>query len=292
MEREVYVQGRSLGSEELEFVRHLIGENPSWSRRRLSQALCLAWDWRNAKGQLKDMACRTLLVKLHERGFIELPARRQVPVNRMVQRRIESVAHETTPMAGPLRAFRPLHVVRVDAQPEHAGLFACLLSRYHYLGYRGAVGENMAYLVLDAAGRAVSCVLFAAPAWATGGRDRFIGWDAKRRARNLHLIANNTRFLILPWVRVRHLASHVLGLVARRIGADWQARYGHRLYLLESFVDTTRFEGVCYRAANWVAVGQTQGRSRNDTHHRLQVPSKRVFLYPLVSDFRAGLNAP
>ncbi len=289
---ELYVQGRALSREDIDFVRHLIGENPTWSRRRLSQALCLAWDWRNAKGQLKDMACRTLLVKLHDRGLVELPARRQMPSNRMVQRRIGWVAHDTTPIADPLRALQPLHVVRVDTQPEHAGLFACLLSRYHYLGYRGAVGENMAYLVFDAAGRAVSCVLFAAPAWATGGRDRFIGWDTKRRARHLHFIANNTRFLILPWVRVAHLASHVLGLMARRIAADWQARYGHGVYLLESFVDTTRFEGVCYRAANWVAVGQTQGRSRNDTHHRLQVPSKRVFVYPLVRDFRDRLNAP
>ena len=291
MDSVTMLQGRSLTRADIDFVRQLIADNPSWSRRKLSVAISTAWDWYNASGQLKDMACRSLLLKLHARGDIELPARRQVPTSRMTTRRIAEVAHSTTPIQDDLRSLQPLHIIDVRQQRDYESLYNCLLSRYHYLGYSGPVGENMQYLVVDAFHRPLACLLFSASAWACASRDAAIGWDNAARQRNLALTANNSRFLILPWVKVPHLASHVLALVSRRIASDWQSRYGHPLYLLETFVDQARFAGTCYRAANWHCVGQTRGRSRNDRYTQLQVPVKSVFFYPLTLDYQARLTA-
>jgi hypothetical protein len=160
------------------------------------------------------------------------------------------------------------------------------MDRYHYLGLQNTVGENLKYLVTDGAGREVACLLFGSAAWSCKPRDAFIGWDRETRRRNLQRLSNNTRFLILPWVRVPHLASHVLSRIVRRLRADWVERYGHPLDLVETFVDRERFRGTCYRAANWVHVGETTGRSREDRHHTLQVPVKDVYVYPLRPDFR------
>lgn len=289
MSNTILVQGRELTSIDIDFVRRLIDDHPAWSRRQLSIALSKAWQWRTAKGVLKDMACRSLMLKLHQREYIELPARRQIPTSRMAQREIPEVAHDTTPVNQPLKVLRSLNVIDVHHHKEHQPLFGCLLSRYHYLGYSSPVGENMQYLVTDCRDRPLACLLFGSSAWSCASRDAYIGWDRSCRTRNLQLTTNNTRFLIFPWVTVPHLASHILALISRRILQDWMSRYGHGVYLLETFVDQERFAGTCYRAANWRPVGQTRGRSRNDRHTRLKVPIKSVFLYPLTPDYQTKL---
>ncbi len=289
MNHAMTLQGRQLTRADIDFIRQLISEHPAWSRRQLSIALGRAWRWYNANGVLKDMACRSLLVKLHERRYIELPARRQLPTSRMAQRRIPDVAHDITPIHQSLQGLRPLKVIDVHRHKDDEPLFSCLLSRYHYLGYTSPVGENMTYLVVDCCGRPLACVLFGSSAWSCASRDADIGWDSSCRQRNLQFITNNTRFLIFPWVHVPHLASHILALVARRISTDWLSRYGHRVYLLETFVDQTRFAGTCYRAANWRHVGDTRGRSRNDCQTRMKVSVKSVFLYPLVRNYQVRL---
>jgi hypothetical protein len=235
---------------------------------------------------MKDMACRSLLLKLERLGYLTLPERQgSSSPNTYRNRAIQDVFHDTTPIESSLRELMPLSV-EVVKDEGLLSLFRCLLSRYHYLGYRGAVGENMKYLVFDRRGRVLSCVLFGSAAWKVACRDAYIGWDGGGRQSRLHLVTNNMRFLILPWVRVSHLASHVMGRIARRIREDWGNSYGHEEVLLESFVEVSRFRGTCYRAANWVYVGRTKGRSRNDRHHCIGVPAKDVYLYPLMSRFR------
>jgi hypothetical protein len=174
---------------------------------------------------------------------------------------------------------------------EDLRLFNCLLSRYHYLGHRNTVGENIRYLVRDCTGRPVGCALFGSAAWKCAARDAWIGWDHGRREANLGFLTNNTRFLVLPWVTVPHLASHLLATLARRVRADWQAKYGHPVHALETFVESDRFKGTCYRAANWLRLGSTQGRTRNDRNHCLRATVKDVYLYPLSPDFRRELCA-
>jgi hypothetical protein len=254
----------------------------------LRQELCRRWDWRNARGELKDMACRTLLLKLERRGLIDLPPRQGPSVNHRRGLGFRPVAHGTTPIDGSLRDLLPVRLVPADSGSERR-LWQTLLTSYHYLGFSTRVGKSVSYLAIDGAGRPVACLLFGAAAWKTAGRDRFIGWSAAQRAANLHKVANNMRFLIPPWVRVAHLASHVLGLALRQLPQDWQRRYGHGVFLAETFVDLSRFRGTCYRAANWLLVGETTGRSRNDVRHRLRVPAKAVYVRPLCRDFRARL---
>ena len=286
------VQGRSVGELDLEWLRHWMGQNPGWSRRRLSQALAAHWDWRNGAGQLKDMAARTLLLKLHQRGLIALPPRRQVPTNRM---RCGSEAREMPPgdqqpIEYGLAQLGVLTIGEVSSQAAERAWVKAALDQFHYLGFGGAVGENLQYVVRDGQGRLLACLVFGAAAWKCQDRDRFIGWSAPQRQRHLGLIANNTRFLILRWVKVLHLASWILGQISRRLSRDWQAKYGHGIVLLETFVERERFPGTAYRAANWLAVGVTSGRTRQDRHTCIQVPVKDVYLYPLRRDFREVLQ--
>lgn len=290
------MQGRWIRPADLAQVRALLTLHPDWSRWRLSRELAQLWDWRTAHGQLKDMAARTLLLKLAQRGWIALPARRCASPNRRRLHRPPAPAPPLNqqPLQVALAAVRPLRLTEVSAGPaSERALLAALLQHFHYLGHRGPVGENLQYLVRTRADRPIAGVLFGAAAWQCAGRDRFIGWDRTQRAAGLHLVANNTRFLILPWVQVPGLASHVLGQVSRRIAADWQRKYGHPLYLLETFVETQRFAGTCYRAANWVRVGQTKGRTRQDSpqgRHQ-QVARKEIYLYPLDPRFAERLRA-
>jgi hypothetical protein len=195
------------------------------------------------------------------------------------------------PIRGTLHDLRPLTANVVAPESEDLRLFNGLLAHYHYLGHRNTVGENLRYLVRDHQDRPVACVLFGSAAWKCADRDAFLGWDRATRERNLQGLTNNTRFLVLPWVVVSHLASHVLGLIARRIRADWRAKYGHPVYALETFVDRSRFKGTCYRAANWLRLGATRGRTRNDRAHRIRAAVKEVYLYPLTADFRQELCA-
>jgi hypothetical protein len=235
------------------------------------------------------MAARTLLLKLAQRGWVTLPARRRPSPNRMRHKQIQKLAHPDDPIQGALRELQPLQFLELSQAPEVGPVFDSLLHQYHYLSYTSPVGQNVKYLVRDRQGRDLACLVFGAAAWKTQPRDAFIGWTAAQRQAQLPLVANNSRFLILPWVRVPHLASHILGRVARRIAADWQARYGQPVRLLETFVERERFRGSCYRAANWIWVGQTQGRTRQDRHSQIQAPVKDVWVYPLHARFRQAL---
>ena len=286
------VQGRPLGKPDLELLRQWMGQNPGWSRRRLSQELATHWDWRNGAGQLKDMAARTLLLKLHQRGFIALPPRRQVPTNRMRCGAPPAMGspEPSQPIACALAQLEPLSLQEVSGEPTLRAWVKAALARFHYLGFGGAVGENLQYVVHDGQRRPLACLVFGAAAWKCQDRDRFIGWTAEQRQKHLALVANNTRFLILPWVNVPDLGSWILGQVAGRIGRDWQAKYGHSVVVLETFVEQQRFRGTVYRAANWESVGVTAGRSRQDRHTCLQVPRKEIYLYPLRRSFREALR--
>lgn len=290
------IQGRRIGAPELAQVRALLTEHPDWSRYRLSRQLATLWDWRNPVGQLKDMAARTLLLKLAQRGWITLPACRCASPNRMRHkpRPTLEVPAPAVPITEALTELLPLTLQELSPETHRAErvLFEALLYRHHYLSHRSSVGENLQYLARDRSGRPLACVLFGAAAWQCRARDQHIGWDAATRQRHLGYLTNNTRFLILPWVRVPHLASHLLGRITRRLSADWQHKYGHPIFLLETFVDTSRFPGTCYRAANWQAVGQTTGRTRQNKTLVAQAPPKAVWLYPLRPDFRQALCAP
>jgi hypothetical protein len=276
------IQGRDLSESHIAEIRSLIAAHPDWHRTRLSVELAQNWNWRSATGQLQDMAARSLLLKLERRGWINLPPRqfRFYPRLRRIPTQ-ETLPLELPPITEPLAGLLPLRVEAVPAGHPDRAVFSRYLSEHHYLGYSGPVGETVSYLVRDRRGRDLACALFGAAAWKTKPRDAWIGWDADTRARRLSWMANNQRFLILPWVKVPHLASHILGRIVRRIDGDWQAKYGHPIHLLETFVDRARFRGTCYRAANWIRVGQTQGRSRQDRYSSLRVPVKDIYLYPL-----------
>ena len=285
------VQGRDLSAEDIGQIQGLLTEHPEWGRTRLSEELCRQWDWRNAQGQPKDMAARTLLLKLERAGHILLPPRQRPSSNELRNRSVPIVAPASEPIHGVLCELQPLSVSVVASASADMGLFNGLLASHHYLGHRNTVGENLRYLIRDRMGRSVACALFGSAAWKCADRDAYVGWDGVTRERNLQRLTNNTRFLILPWVVVPHLASHVLGLIARRIRADWQNKYGHPVYALETFVDRERFRGTCYQAANWVRLGATQGRTRNDREHSIHAAVKDVYLYPLAANFRQRLCA-
>jgi hypothetical protein len=289
------IQGRLIGGAEIAEIRELIETNPGWSRWRLSQVLAERWQWRAASGQLKDMAARTLLLKLHDRGLIELPVRRRLATPRRANPKPEPDLFEAAPIkpvVTSLSALRPLQVKAVRPRdPDHAR-FERYLRQHHYLGHRGPVGENLGYLIRSRDGVDLACLLFGAAAWQCAARDRWIGWTAEQRAQRLASVANNARFLILPSVVVPHLASHVLSQIARRIDQDWQQRYGHPVHLLETFVQPDRFGGTCYQAANWLHVGQTTGRTRQSARHRdnaVHAPVKDIYLLPLTADARQRL---
>ncbi len=292
METKRVIQGRRLGPDDIAWVRHCLATEPGWNRTRLSRELCERWNWRNEAGRLKDMACRTLLLKLERQGDIRLPARqRPSNLNALRNRKVLDLACDRTPIRDALSRLQPLRIESLGGRHPDLALFRFLLQRHHYLGLRNSVGENLKYLARDRHGRPLACLLFGSAAWKAKARDAFIGWEASVRQRHLRRLTNNTRFLVLPWVQAPHLASHLLGQVARRINADWMAKYGHGIALLETFVDRTRFRGTCYRAAGWLHVGATSGRSRNDVDQTLSVPVKDIYLRPLAADFRRRLCA-
>jgi hypothetical protein len=282
------IQGRQISHLEIAEIAGLMEAHPQWSRRRLSEEVAQRWQWYAASGQLKDMAARTLLLKLHDRGLITLPPRRRAPVKRGPDPGPDLFGSESPePVVSSLSALRPLQIQVVGPRQPDYPIFRRYLAQHHYLGHRGPVGENLGYLIRSGAGEDLACLLFGAAAWQCAPRDQWIGWSKERRAAALPGIANNSRFLILPWVRVPYLASHILGQVAQRICGDWQQRYHHPLHLLETFVQQDRFRGTCYQAANWVRVGETTGRTRQSARYRdneVHAPVKDIYLYPLGSD--------
>ena len=284
-------RGRQVTEGEVGFIRELIAAHPEASRRRLSQELCQAWGWVQPNGALRDMVCRGMMLELHRAGHIELPPVRFVALNPLARSRrppARRVEVEQTPVHGSLPELGELSFRQVRRTKEEP-LVASLLEEHHYLGYTQPVGEHLKYLVCAGA-RPVACFVWSSAPRHLGPRDRFIGWSAQARRRNIRFVAYNPRYLILPWIEVRHLASHLLGRMLRRLSGDWEQLYGHPIYFAETFVDPTRFRGTCYRAANWVWLGQTTGRGKNDHTNRPNRPLKDVLGYPLTKHFRELLG--
>ena len=282
-------RGRVVTDEDAAFIRQLIAAHPTLSRRALSQKLCTAWNWVQPNGHPRDMVCRGLMLELHRAGQIELPSRRHVPPNPLAKRSRPALAKiDRVPLDGSLKEIGPLDFHQVRRTPQET-LFNSLIEQHHYLGYTQPVGEHLKYLVC-AQDQPVACLAWSSAPRHLGCRDRFIGWSAQARRSNIHLIAYNLRFLILPWVQVPHLASHILGRMARQLPRDWQRIYEHPIYFLETFVDPQRFRGTCYRAANWIFLGRTTGRGKDDHTYRPNRSIKEVLGYPLCRRFRERLS--
>lgn len=282
-------RGRRVTASDLGQVRALIAAHPQASRRALSQHLCAAWQWVQPNGRPRDMVCRGLMLGLHRDGLIELPALHRTPPNPLVhRRRPTTVAIDRTPIRARLSELGALDFVQVRRSAAEP-LFNALIEAHHYLGYTQPVGEHLKYLVC-AGERPLALFAWGSAPRHLDPRDRFIGWSAQARRHNIRFVAYNTRFLVLPWVAVDHLASHLLARMTRRLSADWQALYGHPVYFAETFVDPERFRGTCYRAANWVHLGSTTGRGKEDQTHRANRSLKQVFGYPLGARFRERLS--
>jgi hypothetical protein len=287
-------RGQTIDQEQLGFLREFIAAHPDSSRWKLSRQLCEALGWKQANGALRDVVCRGLLLLLERAGEIALPpVRCHIPGQcRNARLRPEPWLMDTTPLAMPLSALGRIEIQLVRRTADEP-LFNSLMEQYHYLGYEQPVGEHLKYLVWARGAlwaRPVASLAWSSSPRHLGARDRYIGWSQQARQRNLHLIAYNTRFLILPWVKVPHLASHILGRMAARISADWEALYAHPIYLLETFVDPERFRGTCYLAANWKVLGETTGRGKADLTHRPNRSIKQVLALPLHRRFRDRLS--
>jgi uncharacterized protein DUF4338 len=283
-------RGQDIDSEQLAFLREFIRTHPASSRWKLSRQLCEALGWKQANGTLRDMVCRGMLLMLERAGEIELPpVRRHIRGQcRTERRRPEAVLIDTAPLAMPLQSLGAIQIQPVRRTADEP-LFNSLMEQYHYLGYEQPVGEHLKY-VCWAQGRPVACMAWSSAPRHLGSRDRYIGWSAEARRRNIRFIAYNTRFLILPWVSVRHLASHILGKVARGLSDDWKRIYGHPIYFAETFIDPNRFRGTCYRAANWQLLGLTTGRGKNDQTNKPNRPIKEILGLPLAPRFRELLR--
>lgn len=290
MKQRLTIRGRFIGPQELECIKRIV--HLGWDRGRtwISQELCRQWDWRQLNGLLKDQVCRILLNDLSRRGLIDLPARKRG--NRSVPRRYyvppdPPPEYPRTPMEGTLRDFPPVTLKMVRRLPEEA-LWNHFVHQYHYKGYRILVGSHLKYLVfMDQV--PIACLSWNSSVFRIQDRDRFLGWSGETRSRGIRFIANNSRFLILPWVRIKNLASHLLSLSAQVVSRDWMNFYGHPIYLLETFVETARFRGTCYRAANWIRVGATKGHAKRNGQFYYHGNRKDVYVYPLSDDFRLRL---
>jgi len=282
-------RGKTVDGVGIDFIKQLMAENPRLSRRRLSTKLCLAWNWVQANGHPRDMVCRGLLLGLHRAGLIALPAKRMSPPNPLARRAPPPPLGDRSweRVECRLSGLGPIEIRQVRRTAEEK-LFGRLMQAHHYLGYTQPVGEHLKY-IYHARGTPIACMAWSSSPRHLGARDRFIGWTAEQRRAQIHLLAYNTRFLILPWVRVPHLASHLLGRTARMISEDWQKLYHHPIHLLETFIDPERFRGTCYRAANWIRVGQTTGRGKNDQTKRANRSLKELWVYPLGT-FRQALG--
>jgi hypothetical protein len=282
-------RGRTFSTEEIALLEGLIGSHPSASRRALSKLACEALAWRQENGRPRDMLCRGAMLALHRAGLLTLPKPRIRAVNNAIRHRTAApVRIDETPIEGTLKELLPIERRQVRKTPDER-LVDGLIQAYHYLGYTRPVGEHLKYLFL-AKGRPIACAAWSSAPRHLGPRDRFIGWSPEARRRNVRLIAYNTRYLLLPWVKVPHLASHLLGWMARTLSRDWQEVYGHPIVYLESFTDALRFKGTCYRAANWIFLGKTTGRGNNAPTKKPRVPVKEILGLPLVDRFRQILG--
>ena len=278
-----------INDKHIDQIRQMIADNPDWNRTRLSKELCILWDWRSPLNQIKDISARDLLRTLDRKGLISLPAAHHA--TRSTGKgadKIKYIEHDTTPIYAKLSELAPLRVEIASAKQD-TDLFKSYIQQYHYLGYSRSCGESIKYFVYSNNGVILACLMFGAAAWSCADRDYYIGWSKEQKRGGLTFLANNHRFLINPWIHVPLLASHTLGIIARRISKDWQEKYGHPLFLIETFVEQDRFRGVSYMAANWRHVGETTGLGRNSTTGDKVLPIKDIFVYPLCNDFKERL---
>lgn len=277
--------GRDFSLEEIETIRRLIADNPKANRSRLSRIVCQELNWLKPDGLLKDMSCRVAMIRMQDNGLIELPLPTQTNGNGKPYRRrtpeAEPELFTIQNSAGKLQGLE-LELV-VERKASH--LWNEYIDRYHYLGYQPLPGAQLRYFA-KTQGRTVALLGFGAAAWKTAPRDNYIGWTAKQRERNLHLIVDNARFLILPWVQSRNLASKLLSIATRALPHHWQNRYGYTPVLVETFVEIPRFTGTCYKAANWTCLGETKGRGKLDVNHQAKLPTKSIWITPLNKHFR------
>lgn len=291
-EESLSYRGRKVTDADLDSIRQLVAAHPQASRRQLSALLCRAWNWVQPNGRLRDMVCRSFMLYLQRQGLITLPAKRRSPPNNVVEgRRREmtgTLGLEATGVQLSLAALGPL-VIRQVRRTTEEGLFRQLMQDYHYLRYTPPVGEHLKYLAL-AQGQPVAALAWASSSPGVRHRDEYLGWTPTECRRHIHLLAYNTRFLIMPWVRVPDLASQLLAGLAERLSPDWQQLYGHPIYLLETFVDPERYRGTCYRAANWTYLGLTTGLGKNARPGQLRHSRKEHWIYPLIGDFREKLR--
>jgi hypothetical protein len=291
MNEAITCQGRLIQQSDLRWLRNVVQDHPDWSRHKITKHICSQWGWHTHSGQPKTFAARSMIDKLGQRGLLDLP-----PVRVSFRRKPRPpfpegfAAPVQKSINKPLKKLTPLSIQIPPPNSYEENCVGYYLNRHHYLGFNRTVGENIKYLVRDQSGQDIACLLFGSAAWKTAPRDSFIGWDRETRKENINFLTNNTRFLILPQVRVPHLASHILGCIMRRIQRDWINKYAHPLHMIETFVECNLFEGTCYKAANWLCVGQTKGRSRQDNGRtQLSVPVKDILLYPLTKNFRQAL---
>jgi hypothetical protein len=288
MDQKLIVRGRPVTFHDLDLIHSLL--NKYWERGRtfISQELSRHWNWYQPNGALKDMACREILRRLEQKGFINLPPRK-IEINQKDKKPSpEAPPHETHPLKGKLKEFLPIDL-RMVRRSSHETLCNGLIHQYHYLGYRRIVGPHLKYMAFIKE-RPVACLSWGGAAWKVACRDQFIGWSTSTRRKNLFLIVNNTRFLILPWVHITYLASYLLSQNIKVLSSDWYHWYKYSPVLLETFVDSEKFKGTCYKAANWLWVGSTKGRGKNDRYHQKSLSVKDVFLYPLKKEFKKVLS--
>jgi hypothetical protein len=280
--------GRDFTAEDMAQIHALIAAHPEAPRAALSRLVCERLDWRAPDKRLKQMSCRVAMLRMHAQGLIALPAPRKGNGNRNVYGRRTPEAEPPSELTVPPADTLAHVALNLVATTQASYLWNEYIDRYHYLGYRPLPGAQLRYFA-RADGSIVGLLGFGAAAWKAGPRDQFIGWSAQQRMRHLHLVVNHARFLVLPWVRVPNLASRLLSLAHRSLQRDWQERYAYRPVLLETFVETPRFHGTCYKAANWTCLGLTQGRGKLDRYHRAQLPKKTIWVYPLMKNFRRVL---
>lgn len=291
MELGIAYRGYYPTTQDIHTIQQLLNEHPDYSRRKLSLRLCELWNWRQPNGTLLDRKCRGVLLSLERAGFISLPPPTHIHSNNFQPRAKNRVIKtDTRCTATTIKELGHLDIRQVR-RTMHDALCDSLIEQYHYLRFTQPVGEHLKYIIFSREQKPIAVIVFTSAPRHIGARDRYIGWDATIRRQNIHLIAYNTRFLILPWVCIPHLASHILGAISRRICSDWQKYYGHPLYFLETFVDTQRFAGTCYKAANWLYLGLTRGLGKNNKTGRPNRSIKAVWGYPLVKDFRERLKS-
>lgn len=279
------LEGRIFNKDDVEVISKIIADNPRATRAGLSRIVCREFSWSHDDGRIKETRCRVAMLRMHEKGLIVLPEARRNPQKKTGY----APTLETNPssdISAGVKCLFPLEITVVDSRTRKlSNNWNTYMDRYHYLGFRATSGHQIRYLI-SSQGRDLALFNFSSPAWKVQSRDQLIGWTSEVREKNLKYIINNSRFLILPWVKSKNLASWILGAIKRRVQRDWEIRYGYRPVLMETFVDTERFKGTCYKAANWELIGRTQGRGKYDRFTKRELSIKELFVMPLQEDWK------